>query len=404
LVCLAILNKFASDQNDKISDNYCLKEDTMNRRLLHLFLAAGIMAVFFGCGNKSSDQACIHQVTMNLDSGDYAAVLSSSCANDMQKGAAYFGLAGFDIHDIINNFSKTGVTSGSTTTASDLNVYMTALVTNASATSLTYMDNAVGEYSNVTTTSTTGSYTSDNYKDAQFYISLVDAVKSLTLIRLVVPNILDANGALNTSCDQNANGVPDDADATACALIASAIISSPSATTLSCTGATYVRSNPVDLIISDSLGSVVTGTYSGLIITMTGSGTISGCTTTGANPSPTSYKRLLYKTATGQYSVATTTAAICHDNTINSNTWPCPIVQNNQPLDLVAAVNETLNSSVSSLNSSLTSSATGTSDVQTAIQDIQGQACCGCTTSPCAPCTTPCTSQDIANYLQTNLK
>jgi hypothetical protein len=375
----------------------------MKRCLLYLFLAVGIAAVFYGCSNKSSDEACVHSVTMNLDSGDYAAVLSSSCANDMQKGAAYFGLAGFDIHDIIDNFSKTGVTSGSTgTTASDLNVYMTALVTDASATALTYMDNAVSEYSNVTTTSTTGSYTTDNYKDAQFYISLVGAVKSMTLIRLVIPNILDANGNLNTSCDQNANGVPDDADATACALIASTVISSPSTTTLSCTGATYAPAVPVDITLTDPSNQSVPGTYSGLIITMTGSGTISGCTTTGANPSPTSYARLLYKTTTGEYFVATTTNDICTGS--DGNFWPCPIVQNNQPLDFVTAVNDSLNSSVSSLNSSLTSSATGTSDVQTAIQDIQGQACCGCTTSPCAPCTTQCTSQDIANYLQTNLK
>jgi hypothetical protein len=375
----------------------------MKRCLLHLFLAVGIAAVFFGCSNKSSDEACIHSVTMNLDSGNYTAVLSSSCANDMQKGAAYFGLAGFDIHDIIDNLSKTGTTSGSTgTTATDLNVYMTSLVADASSTALTYMDYAVDAYSNVTTTSTTGSYTVDNYKDAQFYISLVDAVKSLTLIRLVVPNILDANGNLNTSCDQNANGVPDDADATACALIASTVISSPSPTTLSCTGATYARSTPVDITLTDPSNQPVPGTYSGLIITMVGSGTISGCTTTGANPSPTSYARLLYKTTTGEYLVATTSNDICTGS--DGNSWPCPIVQNNQPLDFVTAVNDSLNSSVSSLNSSLTSSATGTSDVQTAIQDIQGQACCGCTTTPCAPCMTSCTSLDIANYLQTNLK
>lgn len=381
----------------------------MNRRLLYLFLAAGILAVFFGCTKKSSDEACIHEVTMNLDKGNYAAVLSSTCANDMQKGAAYFGLSGFDITNVINSLSKTGTSSSTTNTQSSLNVYMTSLVTNASGTSLTYMDNAVGAYSNVTTTSTTGSYTSDNYKDAQFYISIVDALKSLTLINLVLPNILDPGGNLNTSCDANGNTVPDDADATACALIASTIISSPTATTLSCTGATYVRSTPVDLTISSPTGSTLAGTYSGIITTMTGTGPISGCTVTGANPSSTSYKRLLYKTATGQYFVATTTNEICTGT--DGGTWPCPIVQIDPttgqpaPLDLVSAIDQALTTSVNSLSSSLTSSSTGTTttDVQTAIQDIQGQACCGCTTTPCAPCTTPCTSQNIANYIQTNL-
>lgn len=378
----------------------------MNRRLLYLFLTAGMLAVIFGCSKKNSDEACIHEVTMNLDKGNYAAVLSSTCANDMQKGAAYFGLSGFDITNVINSLSRTGTTSSTTNTQSNLNVYMTSLVTNASGTSLSYMDSAVGAYSNVTTTSTTGSYTSDNYKDAQFYISIVDAVKSLTLINLVLPNILDPSGNINTSCDANGNTVPDDADATACALIASTVISSPAATTLSCTGATYVRSTPVDLTLSPPIGSALTGTYSGLIITMTTvtSGVTSGCTVTAPNTALNSYKRLLYKTATGQYFVATTTNEICSDNATGT-TWPCPIEQNGQPLDLVSAIDQALTTSVNSLSSSLTSSSTGTTttDVQTAIQDIQGQACCGCTVTPCAPCTTTCTSQNIANYIQTNL-
>jgi hypothetical protein len=373
----------------------------MKRCLLYLFLAVGIAAVFYGCSNKSSDEACVHSVTMNLDNGDYAAVLSSSCANDMQKGAAYFGLAGFDVHDVINSFSKTGVSTTTTNTQSDLNVYMSALVNNATGTSLTFMDNAVGEYSNVTTTSTTGSYTQDNYKDAQFYISLVDAVKSMTLIRLVIPDLLDSSGNLNTACDLNNNGVPDDGDATACALIASTIISE-GATTLTCTGATYSPAVPVDITLTDASGQPVPGTYGGLTIDMiqVAGGSAASCIPSGT----TSYKKLLYKTTTvpAQYFVATTTSDLCTGT--DGQTWPCPVVQNNQPLDFVSAVNDTLNSSVSSLNSSLTSSATGTSDVQTAIQDIQGQACCGCTTTPCAPCTTPCTSQGIANYLQTNLK
>ncbi len=382
----------------------------MNRRLLYLFFAVGIATVFFGCSNKSSDEACIHQVTINLDKGDYAAVLSSSCANDMQKGAAYFGLSGFDIKDVINNLSKTGTTSASTNTQTDLNVYMTSLVTNATGTSLTYMDDSISAYSNVTTTSTTGSYTSDNYKDAQFYISLVDALKGLTLIKLVVPNILDANGNLNTACDDNNNGVPDDADATACALIAAARISTGA--TQTCSGATYAPAAPVDMTLKDPSGNIVsaaTGTYpqtyySGVTITITqvSGGNASACIPSGT----TTYKKLLYKDpTTSLYWVATTSNDVCTDANNPLSTWPCPIVvQNNQPLNLVDAVNQTLTGSVSSLNSSLTSSVTGTTDVQTAINDIQAQACCGCTTTPCAPCTTACTSQNLANYLQTNLK
>lgn len=373
----------------------------MHRRLLYLFLTAGIMAAFSGCNDTNSEQACLHEVTMNLDSGNYNAVIASSCANDMDKGAAYFGLSGFDVTNVINALSKTGSISSSTATQSDLSVYLTSLVTNATSSSLTYMDDAVSAYSNVTTTSTTGNYTYTNYQDAQFYISLVDAVKSLSLIQIVIPGLLNSNGTLNTTCDANDNGVPDEADATACALIAASNIST--GTTLSCSGATYSPAAPVLLYLNDTLGSVVTGTYSGLTITITqvAGGNISGC----SPQDPTSYKKLLYQDpTTGKWWVATTTSETCTDAS-NGDTWPCPIVQDSQPLDLVSAVNQSLDGSVSSLNSSLTTSATSTStsDVQTAIQDIQGQACCSCTTSPCAPCTTSCTSQDIANYIQTNL-
>jgi hypothetical protein len=377
----------------------------MKRRLLYLFVAAGLLALVFGCSNKTSDQACIHEVTMNLDRGNYDAVLASACANDMQKGAAYFGLSGFDIKNVINSLSQTGSTTSSpTNTQSDLGIYMTSLVTNATGTSLNYMDLAVSAYSRVTTTSTTGSYTADNYRDAQFYISLVDAVKSLSLISIVMPNLLGTNGTLNTACDNNKNGVPDDADATSCALIASAVISQ-GASTLTCTGALYTRSTPTDLTLTDiASGQTVTGTYSGLLITIstvTG-GTTAGCVVTPPNPSLTQYKKLLYKDASGRYWSATTTADLCRDQT--GAQWPCPIIQNNAPLDLVSAIDQTLTTAVSSLNSSLTSSVTGTTtDVQQAITDIQAQACCGCTTTPCTACSTPCTSQNIANYIQTNL-
>ncbi|MDA8423523.1 MAG: hypothetical protein M0Z89_09345 [Nitrospiraceae bacterium] len=367
----------------------------MNRRLLHLFLAAGIVLAFFGCSDKNSNQACIHAVSMNLDKGNYNAVLESSCANAMQKGAAYFGLAGFDITQVINNLSKTGTVSNSTNTQNDLTVYMTALVSHASGTSLAYMDDALNSYGSVTTAGS--EFTLDNYKDAQFYISMVDVVKSLSLISIVMPNLLDANGNLNTSCDANGNGVPDDADASACALIASAIISE-GASTLSCSGASYVQTGDLTLTYV-ATGQTVTGTYSGLIISMATSsnGTTSGCTVVPPNTDNTTYKKLLYKNSLG-YWAATTTTDLCTDQT--GTQWPCPIIQNGAPLDLVSTINQTLMSSVSTLSSSLT----GTTDVQQAVNDVQAQACCGCTTTPCPVCTTSCTSQDLANYIQTNLK
>lgn len=360
----------------------------MNRRLSYLFLAVGIALVFFGCSNKNSTEACVHEVTMNLDKGNYNAVIASSCANAMQIGAAYFGLAGFDVTQVINSFSKIGSGSSTSSAQSALTVYLSTLVTDASGASLAYMDDALQSYGSVTT-SGNGDFTLDNYKDTQFYISLVDAVKALSLLKVVLPSGTD------TTCDKNSNTVPDDADATACALLVSG--------GQTCgTWATYVQTGPLTF-------PTVTGTYYGLTITMTG---------VGSAPTPTcplSYARLLYTSGTATVTATTDSTQTCIANQDNSQ-WPCPIIVNNKPLDLVSAVSDALNSSISSLNSSLTSSLTGTTstDVQTAITDIQSQACptsCSavCPGASCpSTCTAPytmnyCTSQDLANYLQTNL-
>ncbi len=366
----------------------------MNKLITYLLLAASVSMLFVGCSNKSSSEACRHEVTMNLDKGNYDAVLLSSCASPMQKGAAYFGKAGFDVKDVINNFSETGIISGSTNTQSDLSVYMTALVSKATGTTLADMDAAVTEYNQI-------SATSENYKDAQFYISLVDAAKSLSLIKLVLPDSFSiVNGTLqmDTSCDYNNNGVPDDADATACALLTSA--SQP------CTaGVTTVGDfSPITILNSGGTYSY-SGTYRGLIIAVSGTGPHATCDT------PNQFNKLLFQPkGTGIWVTATTTADICHDSLDPTRSWPCPLESaTGAPVDLVQTIDATITGAMTSLSTSLTG--TQASDVQTAIQDIKNQACCGCSTTQttqyqaCSQaCATPCDSQAIANYIQTNLK
>ncbi len=88
----------------------------MNKLFVYVLFAACVSLMFVGCSDKSSPEACLHQVTMDLDSGNYDAVLASSCAGAMQRGAAYFGKGGFDIKDVINRFSEAngigGIASG----------------------------------------------------------------------------------------------------------------------------------------------------------------------------------------------------------------------------------------------------------------------------------------------------
>ena len=60
----------------------------MNKLTTYALFAAGVSLFFFGCSNKSTNEACLHKTTMDLDKGEYDAVLASSCADAMQKGAA----------------------------------------------------------------------------------------------------------------------------------------------------------------------------------------------------------------------------------------------------------------------------------------------------------------------------
>jgi len=351
----------------------------MKRLFVCLFLAACISLLFLGCSNKNSLEACRHQVTMNLDRGNFDAVLGAGCADSMQKGAANLGKAGFDIKDVVNRFIDAGVTSGRTTT-SDLSVYMNSLIGNVTPESLAYIEQSKTEYDIVCDNTPS---TENAWKDANFYESVVDSLKALSLLKTVIDS--SGLGKMST-CDVNGNRVPDEADATSCALTASAVINNEAPTAQCAAATSYTRSTPLDLILTDAGGNPVQGTFSGLTISLAGVHT-AACTGT--------YNKLLYKNAAGLYFVATTTSELCRDQV--GHQWPCPLP--GVDVDLVAAIDQTLTSAQNSLDNSL--SGTGSGDVQKALQDIKGQACCGCTSSPCAPCSSPCTASDIAEYLQT---
>ncbi len=352
----------------------------MKKLLILLSIIISVFLLLISCSDKNSNEACLHETSVNLDKGNYDAVLASSCADSMQIGAAYFGKAGYDITNVLNRFVDANSSSSSD---SDLNIYMTALTGDVNASTFTYLDNARTAYDTVPVAS-------DRRKDADFYISLVDAMKSLSLIKSAIPNAVNPDGTLNTTCDKNNNSVPDQADATACALIASDIISA-GVTSFTCNGAIYSRSTPTDITITDGLGQTVNGIYSGLTITITGSGASCGNDT---------YYRLLYQDPSDntKYWVATTTTDSCTGS--DGKTYYCPLPGPN--IDFVSTINISIDNSVNSLATSITGT-TGT-DVQQSIQDIKAQACCGCITTPCTVCSKTCTSSDIADYITNNLK
>ena len=323
-----------------------------------------VLGLFFavGCGSdKNSNEACLHDTTMNLDKSNYDAVLASSCADSMQRGAAYFGKAGYDVKDVINRFSSTSSTSAQT----DLNVYMNSLTSKVTEDTLTNLDNAKTQYQTI-------SASSIYYKDSQFYISIVDAVKGLSLLKIVT----DSTG-LGTvaSCDINNNTVFDEGDATSCALIAANNLSG--LPPLTCNGASYTNTGNI-LITGKS------GTYRGVTVTVTGTATA---------PCPNTFKKLLFQDPLDntKYLMATTeSGTACTDGT---NAWPCPIEQGGAPLDLVTTLQISINSAVNSMGNALPG--TTSNDVQKAINDVQTQACGG---------DNLCTSAEVANYIQTYLK
>jgi hypothetical protein len=342
----------------------------MNSRLVHLLLIAGSVMLIFGCSNKNSIEACIHQATMDLDSGKYDAVIASSCADPMMKAAAYFGKAGFGMIKVINALIDA---NNAVPPQTPLSIYMTSLVDQVNDGTLTELDAALADYGSV-------SSSDGDYSNAQFNMSLVSTVKGLSLLRLFI--VAEGSGALTTACDVNQNGRADSIDAASCALLASG--------GQSC-GTGYTVAVVPNLILSG-----ITGTYQGSIVQVTGSGSTASC------PASNEYKRLL-SLSTGVPDIVTTTSQLCREaSPDNTRSWPCPLVSSTTPLGLAAAFDQSLNTAITSLNTAVT---TTSSDVSNAIIDLKRKNCCtppevwDSTTNDPASCT--CNALDLGTYLLT---
>ncbi|MDH4162727.1 MAG: hypothetical protein OEW15_08555 [Nitrospirota bacterium] len=333
----------------------------MKRLVLFLcFLAAITVLVMASCSDKNSQEACNYDTTMALDNGNYDAVLASPCADALQLGAANFGKAGFSATEVINRFVDA---KNNPSSDSDIRLYMSQMIGIVSDATLGYLDNSHNEYVTVPAGDS-------RYQNAQFSLSLVDAIRGLSLLKFISESSI---GTMNDSCDANNNTKPDDLDATSCSLYVSSGLTC-TAPTLTVGGTVTVASDTPNLTFSS-----VTGTYRGLVIAVAGTGTnISGC------PAPNEYKKLLVQSGATDYVAVATSMTLCRAS--DGNDWPCPLMQNGQPMDLVAAIDANLTSSVSALQSSTT----GSSDVSDSITQIKTDAC---------PAGT-CTSADIADYLQ----
>lgn len=182
--------------------------------LLLLFIASG-------CGddnylddfsNDDTAAACQYEVSQYLDLGYYALVIASPCADYMDLAAAHLGLAGFDMISIVNLMVESSTDNASDDSAFD--IYMTSLISSVSINDIKNIDSSMYYYSLV---NTTNGYSLDNEQDAVFIRNaVIGPVESFAYIKSAIDP--DGDGEIS-GCDLNANSVPDEVDATRCALL-----------------------------------------------------------------------------------------------------------------------------------------------------------------------------------------
>jgi hypothetical protein len=274
----------------------------------------------------------------------------------MHIGAAYFGKAGYSVINAVNALVSSQTTSAQT----PLHQYMTSLTGKVTVSTVSFLDSSMTVFGGISTSS-------EHYKSAQFNLSIVAAVKAVSLLKTVIDG---AGLGTLSSCDINSNGVPDEADAASCTLLASGL-ADPTTGTCMVSGQTATWNTTADITFSS-----VTGTYRGFTVDLG----------TSAGTCPDTYQQLLYFNQTATTYHAATTAGTCQETL--GGTWPCPVASD---IDLTTALQSSINSSLDALNTAITG--TTSTDVQQAIRDIQLQACGD----------SNCTSAEIAAYIQNYL-
>lgn len=371
----------------------------MKKLKIFTLLATSVVLLVSGCSSdKSSEEACQHQATMDLDHGNYNAVLASPCANGMQKGAAYFAKGGFDVKNVINSFIDANKSN-----AQPLDIYMNTLAKDVSADTLTYLGKAAQSYSTFASKNTrTGS---PEFKDAKFNESLVSSIKGLSFLKLFIT--VEGTSALAKTCDLNGNGRADSVDAAICSL---AISADPAHQTTVCPPDEFDVTQVANLMLqsdpTSTLSSAQTATYQGVYV-----GYIIKVKTPPNPPKTPSdffcpashtYERLFSAT----YDVVATSNLVCvQKNSGSTETWPCPVELNGVPIGLATTFDDALNGGIWALSQSLASSTTSTSsnDVRDSIMKIKKDNCC---TPPEAwnpndPASCTCTPAELGVYLST---
>ena len=341
-------------------------------RHIPLILLALFLIAFAGCGDSNylswlsdddSMAACQRQVDLDLDSGNYDAVIASSCSNFMDMGAAYFGLAGFDITQVINTMIDSNESS-----ASALSVYTSELISNVSGQSLRYLELSGDNYALVTQAN---GYSENLVRDAEFYsIALVNTVSTFSVIKAALDP--DGDGVVS-ECDINDNDNSDEVDVLSCSLLISS------------------GANCASLLVSEDTATYPSlafdgyaNLYNGVVITIDAVIANAAC--------PDSYNQLLYDNGVGT-SVAVSSSDVCIDPAYPAMQWMCPFEDAAaEPSSFLDVFNEAIVNSVDLL-AGLGYEAD--SEVFLSINSVAEEACGGAGSL--------CTEAELSAYIQCQL-
>ncbi len=367
----------------------------MKKKIAKIIGISAISIILGSCGlsDENTPEACKFEVSQALDKGNYDIVINKlksdpTCSGaytqeegKIQLAAAYIGKAGFDIPSLISDIIDS--------TSKNVNTYQAlaqSIAKRISSKSLDALNNAKNLYENVINSygGCNASNLPDIIKDACFYKNLVNTATATSALTLVLGagkgDIVKAvESWINPGvCDDlNDNNIGDSADASASA-IEYAINNSCSITGVNCISngnLTFIKnsSNYTFELVKVEITDVNNNNSS-------------------CSPNPYIEYRLIdnvNNTVVLTDGYCKTDFTSCNSLDIANGCYPCPVIANNNILDL----SNTLVDVINNVNTQEISNVVGGSnkeivqDINQLKQDICGQ-------------DQTCTLTEIKNYLQ----
>lgn len=310
-----------------------------------------------GASNDDSGVACQYEVSRALDLGMYDLVLASSCANHMDRAAAYMGRAGFTVAGILDIMM-----TANDTALSPFSLYMGELIGNVTGSDILDLSLAYDSYAMV---NTTNGYGRQLERDALFNRgAILGPIISFVFIKSSIDP--DGDGAIS-ECDLNGNDVPDEVDATSCALL----ISDGS----DCSGLNMTTESTLYNTVSFPNRLSI---YNGVEMYV-GAATAS-CPT-----------ELYYHLFRDWLAVSVSSLEKCVDPNYPGIEWNCPFEDaNGEPTSMLDSFNEAMQDSIGTMDSL---GFDPQSEAYMAVNSVSGDAC--------GTGGGVCSATDLQNYLQT---